>query len=318
MTEFTIVIESFNLTEGQGPSRWLTSLESARALARARGEVLIADVFGAPEFIAMLARDYPDVRRVDVTGMKYDEAKAIAAHVAFGEFVLFLDGDCVPQPGWLDAMLDDLRRHEDGGAAGYTRYDPGFYGSLMSVMDFGFFYPLESRPARCYASNNSGFRRRVLVEVPVPTGEMRCLCYFHACVLERRGTPMRLVPAARVTHETPAFLPERTRHGYDTIAAAWTDPSLPERSWLALGVLSVPLFYMRDVWLDWRRTITGYRALRLPQWQVAPALAMFPLMRLADVVGMLKALTSGPVKGGWGGTAFGARRVSTPQGAQGA
>lgn len=313
MLEFTIVIESFTLTEGHA-SRFFRTLHAARALAAGRGEVMVADVFGAPDFQERLARDYPDVRRLDVVNLKYDVAKATAATAARGEYVLFLDGDCEPQPLWLDHLLAELHRTPTGGVAGFTRYDPGFYASLMSVMDFGFLFPVARRPVLCYASNNCGFPRQVLLDVPVPSGVLRCLCHFHACTLLRRGTPVRMVPEARVVHETPAFWPERTRQGYDRVAAAIVDPALPEHAWLSVGLLAAPLFYLREVWLDWRRTLTGWRDLGMSWWQVPVALSLYPVLRLADLIGIARAFLVTPTDDGWGGAAFGGKVVHTPDG----
>ena len=311
MIEFTIVIESFTLTEGHA-SRFFRTLNAARRLAADRGEVVVADVFGAQDFQAVLARDYPDVRRLDVVDMKYDQAKAAAAKAARGDYVVFLDGDCEPQPHWLDHLLAELRREPTGGVAGFTRYDPGFYGSLMSVMDFGFLLPVRRRPVLCYASNNCGFPRQVLLDVPVPTGALRCLCHFHACTLLRRGTPVRLVPEARVVHETPAFWPERTRQGYDRVAAAMVDRALPEHAWLKAGILAATLFYLREVWLDWRRTLWGWRDLEMRWWQVPVALGLYPVLRLADLIGIARAFVAAPAEDGWGGTTFGGKAVHTP------
>jgi Glycosyl transferase family 2 len=311
--EFTIIVESYNLTEGQGPSRWLRSLTAARAMAKDGGEVLVADVYGAPEFVEMLAREFPDVRRLDVAGLKYDEAKTAAAAAAQGEFILYLDGDCVPEPGWHTHHIAALRRPGTVAVAGYTRYDPGFYGSVMSVMDFGFLQPRTRRPVKCYAFNNCGFRRQaLLVDVPIPAGDLRCHCYRHACLFERRGTPVELVPDARVVHETTAFLPERTRRGYDLVVAAREDPELAEHQWLRAGILSAPLFYASSVVLDWKRTLAGWRTLEMSRWQVPFALALFPLMRLVDLAGIVRAFFIPSTREGWGGTTLGSRRVFTP------
>ena len=313
MPEFAIVVESYNLIEGQGPSRWLASLNAAREAAKGRGEVLVADVFGAADFKEMLARDFPDVRRVEALGLKYDQAKVAAALASDSEMVIFLDGDCIPQPGWHEHLLAELRAGT-AGAAGYTRYDPGFHGTLMTVMDFGFFFPLARRVVLCYAFNNVAFRRQTLTDVPIPDGNLRCHCYGHACQLERRGTPVVLTPAARAVHETPSFLRERTRRGFDLVVAAREDAALPEHRWLKAGILSAPLFYLHAVLVDWRRTLLSWRDLDLAWWQLPLALAALPVMRLVDLTGILRAFVVEATHEGWSGTAFGSREVKSPTG----
>ena len=43
-------------------------------------------------------------------------ARNLGASVASGDVLIFLDADCVPQPGWLTAMLDALRCWPEAGA----------------------------------------------------------------------------------------------------------------------------------------------------------------------------------------------------------
>ena len=40
------------------------------------------------------------------------------AALAHGEYLVFLNNDTVPQPGWLDALLDTFDTHPDAGLVG--------------------------------------------------------------------------------------------------------------------------------------------------------------------------------------------------------
>ncbi|MFY9578051.1 MAG: hypothetical protein WAQ33_01890 [Gaiellaceae bacterium] len=289
--ETALIVESYNHAQGSALDRLRLALVAASRIAAACAgvEVLIADSSGDPELPALLGREFPEMRRVDATGLDYDEAKMKAAREARATYVVYLDGDCIPESGWLDAHLGALK----GGAAatgGFTRYDRGFLGTVFSVLDFGFLLPAGERVLGCYAFNNTGFRRDVLLEVPLPDGPMRCRCFAHAQKLLRRGTPVRMVPSARVRHERQPFMRERLRQGYDVVAACWVDPDLRECRWLRLGLLAGPLFYARSVVFDWRRLVQGRRDLELGAAQVALALPLFPFLRLADLVGTMRAL----------------------------
>ena len=44
------------------------------------------------------------------------QARNLGASCAQGKWLIFLDADCVPQPGWLNAMLDAATRWTDAGA----------------------------------------------------------------------------------------------------------------------------------------------------------------------------------------------------------
>jgi glycosyltransferase involved in cell wall biosynthesis len=292
--EVSVVVESYNHAEGSALERLALALEAAtdRVARHGDGEVLVADSSGDPELVALLEQRFPDVRCVEASGLGYDRAKLQAAREARGRFVVYLDGDCIPAPDWLERHLAGLR---DGAHAtsGLTRYEGGFMAALEGVLDFGFLLPEEPRALACYASNNTGFRRDVLLETPAPEGPMRCNCYAHAQLLLRRGTPVRMAPGARVMHERQAFFAERLRRGFDLVAACWVNPSLPETRLLRLGVLATPFFYLRELVNDQRRLHAGWRELGIRSWQLPLAMALLPFLRLADVGGIARALAPG-------------------------
>jgi len=164
---------------------------------------------------------------------------------------------------------------------------------VYGVMDFGFLLPRASRRLGSYASNNSAFRRDVLLAVPAPDGPMRCRCFAHGQMLERRGTPVMMAAGAAVTHEPPPFFRVRLRHGYDTVASCWIIPDLRERRWLRYGVLAAPLFYRRRVRQDWR-ALRYHHDAELTRLQAVLARPIVAVLRLIDLVGMTAALALGP------------------------
>jgi glycosyltransferase involved in cell wall biosynthesis len=292
--EVSVVVESYNHAEGSALERLALALESATGLAGRHGdsEVLVADSSGDSDLVDLLERRFPDVRRIDTKGLGYDGAKMRTATEAGGRFVIFLDGDCVPDQGWLDRHVSALRAGAHA-TSGLTRYEGGFMAALEGVMDFGFLLPEAPRALACYASNNTGFRRELLLETPVPEGPMRCCCYAHAQLLFRRGTPVRMTPGARVTHERQAFFAERYRRGFDLVAACWVNPSLPETRLLRLGVFATPFFYLREVANDVKRLRSGRREVGIRRWQLPLATVLLPVLRLADVAGIVRALAPG-------------------------
>jgi len=301
--EFSIIVEAYTLNEGGAKERFDRSLNNALAIVdqQGDGEVLVLDVTETDNLQVFIDNSYPQVRRISLAGSHYDKAKTVAAREARGKFLLYLDGDCIPQPGWQQNLLDVLRRGEALACGGFTRYEGGWFQSILSVMDFGFFYPVEERVLQCYAFNNMGISRKLQQACPPPETDMRCACFYHAQCLIRNETPVMFVPAARVLHEAQPVVRERTRQGYDAIAACWADPELRESKWLRLGLLSIPLFFAMKVVLDWQRVSSGRRDLDLDNFAYLLALPMFPLLRLLDVAGMMRAIFRGPVRDGWGG-----------------
>jgi hypothetical protein len=300
--EFTIVVETHTFSEGGDWDRFRESLRSACSIAaEGNGEVVVTDVSGLPELEIFLQREFPQLRRINAAGAGYDEAKMLAAHSAQGKFVLYLDGDCIPQPRWHQHMLSALRSSKTGACGGYTRYDGGFFAAICSVMDFGFFYPVIPKDLKCYASNNCGFTKEALEKVPMGESKLRCGCYYHAQHLMRKSVAIQLVPEAKVLHEMQPIIRERTRQGYDTVAACWQDPELPEARWLRAGIFSLPLFYTMQVALDWKRVWVGRNDLNLAFWQVALSFPLFALLRILDAIGMLRAFIVGREETAWGG-----------------
>jgi hypothetical protein len=308
--EFSIIIETHTIDEGGDLERMSQAIRAACELITPEdhGEVLIADVCATQEVKDILSGLFPQVKYVGVSHLSYDNAKALAAAQASGRYILFLDGDCLPQADWCKKLLTALRTGHAEAVGGFTQYDGRFMAAVTSVMDFGFFYPLEERPLECYAFNNCGFTRELFSAAPIPDGFVRCRCYYHAQLLLRRQTPMLLIPDARVLHEAQPLIRERTRQGYDAIAACWTDKELPQTKWLKLGILSIPLFYAANVYKDWRRARKARQVLSLNWLQFLIALGLFPILRLLDVSGMVRAFFTGPVAGGWGGWFLRSRR----------
>jgi glycosyl transferase family 2 len=297
----TIIVESYTHGEGSSLERVSLALEAANAMIErhGNGEVLVADAGADPALADLLRRTFPAIRRVDAAGLGYDEAKMKAAREARGDLVLYLDGDCIPGPAWFDHHVDALGAGA-AGTGGFTRYDGGFLGAVESVMDFGFLLPVGDRSLPCYAFNNCGFRREELLAKPVPGGPLRCRCYAHAQLMRREGTPVQMVPAARVRHERQPFFRERFRQGFDLVAAAWADPELSERRALRLGLLAAPLFYGRAVINDQVRLARGRRDLGLRAWQLPAAALLLPVFRLVDLGGILRALAPGGRESGVG------------------
>ena len=296
--EVTVVVESYNYGEGMGLSRLRHSLRAAlsEVAAYGTGEVLLTDVDGGIEVLQLLEQEFPSVRRVVAIGLSYDGAKGKACNEARGEFIAYLDGDCLPQPGWLKHLLAPLKRGECVGVAGFTRYEGGYWAALQSVMDFGFILRPSGAALPCYSSNNVAFVRAALLACPLGDGSVRCGCYEHAQRLLRQNTPMRLVAEARVTHALPPFLSERYRRGFDLVGVCWDNPALPEARLLRGGVLVAPFFYGRELLHDVYRTWTGRRALRLPLVPALAAMPLYPVMRVVDFAGIVTALARGAAK----------------------
>lgn len=228
----TLVTEAYNLAEGQSEASFVRALQTVLQISgRYPGvEVIVLDPTHEHIAAPILAARFPQLKALHVPGMTYDGQKNAAACAARGEFLVFLDGDCVPQSeDWLKKILPPFVEPDIHAVGGLTIYEGNDVTSqAMTVMDFGFlFEPNASGHLGCYAFNNVAFRRATYLNVMAPDdGVMRCYCYKHAQLLARAGMPVHAHHDAKVFHELPDVQKERLRRGYDHAAALWEDPVL--------------------------------------------------------------------------------------------
>lgn len=228
----TLVTEAYNLAEGQSEASFVRALQTVLQISgRYPGvEVIVLDPTHDHVAAPILASRFPQLKALHVPGMTYDGQKNAAARAARGEFLVFLDGDCVPQSDdWLKKILSPFVQPHVHAVGGLTIYEgEDVTSQAMTVMDFGFlFEPNALGHLGCYASNNVAFRRATYLNVMAPDdGVMRSYCYKHAQLLARAGTPVHAHHDAKVFHELPDVQKERLRRGYDHAAALWEDPVL--------------------------------------------------------------------------------------------
>lgn len=224
----TLITEAYNITEGQSTSalrrtiafidRYLSTHPDAEAILLDTSEEKLAK--------ALLSDSPGSWRHICSPGTGYDQLKDIAAEEANGDYLCYLDGDCIPESeDWVDLILRQILEGKTEAVGGFTIYEgDSALAHACSILDFGFLLQGMNQHLGCYASNNIAFTRRLRVASKPPESEMRCNCFAHAQQLIRDGSPIRFEPKARVYHELPSVKKERFRRGYDHIAVSWIDP----------------------------------------------------------------------------------------------
>ena len=234
--EFSLVTESFNVTDGQSFSSLHAALAALSTIAaRNDAEILITDAVGDGRVQQLVAASCVPVRVIDAVGLDYDAQKNRAAEQARGRYVVYLDGDCRPvRDDWLDRLTAPLREGTADAVGGLTLYDdPTPTGIAATVMDFGYVWDRPDGRLECYSSNHVAFLRSLLCELPVPDGGgLGCSCYGHGQVSLREVRRFRFAVDAVVLHEPPDVATERHRRGWDLIAACWSNPLQIESSQL--------------------------------------------------------------------------------------
>ena len=86
------------------------------------GEVIVVDDHSTdetPHLLARMADDWPVLRIIrNEKNLGFINNCNKAAEAATGEFLLFLNNDTLPQPGWFLALLNTFQQYPDAGAVG--------------------------------------------------------------------------------------------------------------------------------------------------------------------------------------------------------
>jgi glycosyltransferase involved in cell wall biosynthesis len=209
--QFSVVIETANLSlaDLDGLQETLEALAAQSLPIENAREVLLADSGDVPEdVLGPVLERYPWVRLMRLPrGTGYEELKMAGAHAATGEVVVFADGDCFYEQGWLEAILTPFADSSVLVVGGETAIDStGPYGLAVAIVAS---FPARSSspdlyPSDRYHLNNVAFRRSVLERVPIP---VRRPCYrmsgLHNAALQSAGYTIWRQPAARVRHASP-------------------------------------------------------------------------------------------------------------------
>lgn len=165
-----------------------------------------------------------DVRLHATEGSSYYDQKNVGAELALRDYVLFLDSDVVPEPGWLRALLGSLRNGIEV-VAGSTYVDTtSFFGRAFALF---WFFPVRSpslglKQVGFFYANNVLFRRQLFLAHKFPDMPLyRGQCAALGARLLRRGVGLYLQTNARVSHPPPSpryFAHRALCEGHDLIA----------------------------------------------------------------------------------------------------
>ena len=202
----SVVIPTWNGATRIGPCL-LALLEQSKGR---NVEVLVIDD-GSTDATASVVAQYPQVRLVSRANAGPAAARNQGAHEAGGEILLFTDDDCVPQAGWLDAMLAPFSDPEVVGVKGVYCTQQKQLAARFVQTEYEDKYRLMSRLSRIdfVDTYSAGFRRDRFLEMagydtsfPVACAEDVELSYR----MSARGWKMVFAPAAVVRHTHPVSL----------------------------------------------------------------------------------------------------------------
>ena len=150
------------------------------------------------------------VRAIPCEGPPYQyyEQKNQAARLAQGDVLVYLDSDCIPQPGWLESLLAAFDRPDVVACAGVTSIDrDSRYSRLFAYLSD---WPIEDPGteavvlARNGCANNVAFRRTLFLAHPYPdNGSYKARCVQLWQELAAAGITLHRANRALVLHPAP-------------------------------------------------------------------------------------------------------------------
>ena len=221
-------------------------------------EILVVDSTGDGR-AARLARRHPPVTVIEPPGrLSCGAARNAGAGQARGDYLLFLDADCVPAEGWGRGLREALARGHDVLSGAIANGTPDSRaGTLQFWTEFSRFCPSSRAGHHSFIPSFQLLIRRGLFQSAPPYAEefllAEDLIFFTR--LRERGIEPGFHPAMVVRHLNRQSFPEVFRHLYRIGAGSgraralhrgirgsflrWLFPALPlllPYSWLGLAV----------------------------------------------------------------------------------
>jgi glycosyltransferase involved in cell wall biosynthesis len=245
-----------------------------------------------------LRRRYPAVNIVWSPVSNYLAAKNAGAAVAAGDVIAFLDSDCAPSPGWLEALVD---RFAPGVAAvgGRSRYTDNLLAArTFSIPDFSYALAEEGGVASGFNIHNVAFRREVLLSHPFEERIRRdggCYLLFHQ--LRAEGATILHEPRATVEHGFDmrglGFVHKHFKRGFDgAMVYSLDDRAVLKGTMLVrrFGAAALVPITGRRIVVDWLRLIRHRRQIGIPTLTLPYFMAVGAMTRLIELTGGLATL----------------------------
>jgi hypothetical protein len=228
-----------------------------------------------------LQRILPDLRLVRSAGTTSYDFKNTGAEAAASDFVVLLDADCVPRPGWWRALMEHHRQHPDAAAiSGKTFYRAeGLLPRIFALLDRSYVDCGPAGRTHAISNNNGAVRRDILLRFPLKNDLGPFGSKGHSERIEAAGGELRFEPGMIVEHAYAGWQmaqTDRRQIGYAmTRYRQLNDDS--DHAWMfKLGSLGIPLVLAMAIAGSWKRCLKrgSYYGIRWFELPVALAVAV--------------------------------------------
>lgn len=291
---------------------WDDLRETWRALARQEFrepvEFLLVETEGRhreiPDDILGLL---PGVRVVHTPGTTSFDLKNAGAEAATADFVVILDADCTPHPGWWRAVIEHRKRHPEAAViSGRTFYKGnGLLPRIFALIDRTYVDCGGSGRTSAISNNNAGFTRQILLDHPFGNEVGPFGSEPHGDRVKASGAELRFEPGMVVSHGFGGWSMEREerRHIGFSMTRYRQLNAAAGRSWMVRHVwLWIPFTVLMSTAADVKRSIRLGTQYGVKWFQVPLVWLCAVRAHLMEIPGILLAL-----RGGWIGHGGGYR-----------
>lgn len=248
----------------------------------------------------------PDgLRVVHVPAETSYDLKNAGAREATSDFVVILDADCVPAPGWLSAAVAHHRAHPQAAAiSGRTFYRAkGLLPRVFALLDRSYVGGARSGPAGAISNNNAAFLRDVMVQTPLANDLGTFGSKMHSEAIKAAGGELRYEPGMVVVHAYNGWEMQRLARahmGYAMARFRGLDPDASHAWMFRIGVLGLPFIFAMAVAGSWKNCLKHPSGYGVRWWEVPIAMAIAIPVHALELPGVYLALRGGTLAYGDG------------------
>ena len=264
-------------------------------------EFLLVEADGDRHVPEELQRILPDLRIVRSTGTTSYDLKNTGAEAAASDFVVLLDADCVPRPGWWRAVIEHHRQHPEAAAiSGKTFYRAqGLLPRVLALIDRS--YVDCGQPGRTHAisNNNGALRRDVLLRFPLQNDLGPFGSKAHAERIEAAGGELRFEPGMIVEHGYGGWQmaqTDRRQIGFAMTRYRQLNADSDHAWMFKLGVLGLPLVLAMAIAGTWKRCLKRASYYGIRWFELPAALVVAVSAHMMEIPGILLALRGGRIE----------------------